>query len=633
MNVLSVENLTKTYGEKILFEDISFTISDTEKIGIIGINGTGKSSLLKIIAGVDSPDSGTMKVPNGIRIEYLPQNPEFDPDATVLKQIFRGESPILKLIREYESTLEEVSENPNNSSLQDKLLKLTDQMNGQDAWELESQVKTVLTKLGITSFNKKMKELSGGQKKRVALASALISPCDLLILDEPTNHMDNMTIDWLENYLANRKGALLMITHDRYFLDRVVNKTLELDKGKMYTYMGNYSYFTEKKLERRDLESSMEKKRQSLYKKELEWIRTGARARTTKQKARIQRFEDLKEKKINIEEENLEISVGHSRLGKKIIEIKNIAKSFPGNDLIKDFTYIFVKEDKIGIVGPNGMGKSTLLNLITEKLSLDGGSIDIGPTVKIGYFSQESQEMNPNLRAIEYIKEVAEFVTTADGTKISASQMMERFLFTSDMQWTYIYKLSGGERRRLYLLSVLMMAPNVLILDEPTNDLDIDTLQVLESYIDEFIGPVITVSHDRYFLDRTCNKILSFEGQGQIVENVGNYSDYMAKQEELTKHIESSSENTKKAPKEKRVRQQKLKFSYKEEKEYETIEADIEKIEEKISSIDEKMQTCTTDFTKLQELAEEKETLEEELLYKLERQEYLDDLAEKIKNQ
>ncbi|MCT4594761.1 MAG: ATP-binding cassette domain-containing protein [Anaeromicrobium sp.] len=633
MNVLSVENITKTYGEKILFKDISFNISDAEKIGIIGTNGTGKSSLLKILGGIDSPDSGTIKIPNGIRIEYLPQNPEFDPDATILKQIFRGESPILKLIREYESTLEEVSENPNNPSLQDKLLKLTDQMNGQDAWELESQVKTVLTKLGITSFNKKMKELSGGQKKRVALASALISPCDLLILDEPTNHMDNMTIDWLEKYLATRKGALLMITHDRYFLDRVVNKTLELDKGKMYTYMGNYSYFTEKKLERKDLESSMEKKRQSLYKKELEWIRTGAKARTTKQKARIQRFEDLKEKKINIEEENLEISVGHSRLGKKIIEINNISKSFPGNDLIKNFNYTFVKEDKIGIIGPNGMGKSTLLNLITGKLPLDGGSIDIGPTVKIGYFSQESQDMNPNLRAIEYIKEVAEFVTTADGTKISASQMMERFLFTSHMQWTYIYKLSGGERRRLYLLSVLMMAPNLLILDEPTNDLDIDTLKVLESYIDEFMGPVITVSHDRYFLDRICNKILSFEGQGQIVENVGNYSDYMAKQEELTKHIGSSSENIKKTPKEKRVRQQKLKFSYKEEKEYETIEEDIEKLEDKINNIDKKMETCTTDFTKLQELTEEKEKLEEELLYKLERQEYLDDLAKKIKNQ
>lgn len=631
MNILTVNNISKSYGEKTLFEDISFTINDNDKIGLIGINGTGKSTLLNVIAGYDTSDSGDISIPKGMTIEYLPQNPEFDSDATVLEQIFKGDSPSIKLIREYEKTIEELSINPGNTTLQQLLLKLTNDMNAMNAWELESQVKTILTKLGITGFNRKMGTLSGGQRKRVALSSALISPCDLLILDEPTNHMDNKTIDWLEKYLDNRKGALLMITHDRYFLDRVVNRTLELDFGKIYSYTGNYSQFVEKKIERKNLECAIEKKRQNLYKKELEWIRTGARARTTKQKARIQRFEELENTKINIDDSKIDISVGHSRLGKKVIELKNISKSFDTNPIIKDFSYIIVRDDRIGIIGDNGIGKSTLLNLITGKHLTDSGIIDIGLTVKIGYFSQESEDMNPNLRAIEYIRENAEYITTADGTKISASQMMERFLFSNDMQWTYISRLSGGEKRRLYLLKILMNAPNVLILDEPTNDLDIDTLKVLENYIDEFNGAVITVSHDRYFLDRICNRIFSFEGNGKIIENTGNYSDFIAcrnnviveepKEKKSEKVSNHNNQNSK---------QHKLKFSYKEKLEYEKIDSEIESLENRLLELEDKIQQYSSDFVKLQELMNDKDEVEEKLLFKMERQEYLYNLEKEI---
>ncbi|MFA6809278.1 MAG: ABC-F family ATP-binding cassette domain-containing protein, partial [Eubacteriales bacterium] len=518
MNVLSVENLSKSYGERILLSKISFTIEDTNKIGLIGINGTGKSSLLNLLVGNDLPDSGEIGIPKNIKIEHLQQNPEFDPEATVLKQVFKGNSPVMQIIREYEKILEDISGNPKDINLQKKLLELTSEMNSLDAWTFENQVKTILNKLGITNFSAKMGTLSGGQRKRVALASALITPCDLLLLDEPTNHLDNWTIDWLERYLLERKGAVMMITHDRYFLDRVANKTFELDSGNLYVYSGNYSEFLEKKAERNLLEYSMEEKRQNLYRRELEWIRKGARARTTKQKARIQRFDELEKSKIPTDDSSIDISIAHSRLGKKILEISHLSKGFNGNTLIKDFNYILLRDDRIGIIGDNGKGKTTLLNLIIGNIFPDSGKIDIGDTVKIGYFSQQSEDMDTSIRAIEYIKKSAEFVTTADGTRISASQMMERFLFTDDMQWTYISRLSGGEKRCLYLLNILMKSPNLLLLDEPTNDLDIDTLRVLESYLDDFKGAVILVSHDRYFLDRTCNKIFSFEEQGEIIK-------------------------------------------------------------------------------------------------------------------
>ncbi len=634
MNILSVNNLSKSYGEKTLFKNISFNVNNTNKIGLIGINGTGKSTLLKIIAGYETPDSGEIQIPNGITIEYLPQNPEFVDEATILEQIFKGDSPLIKLVREYEKTLEKISTNPNDAHLQNHLVKLTNNMDSLNAWELESQVKTILTKLGITKFNQKMFTLSGGQKKRVALSSALITPCDLLILDEPTNHMDNNIIDWLEKYLENRKGALLMITHDRYFLDRIVNKTIELDFGKLYTYTGNYTQFLKKKIERKTLESAIEKKRQKLYKKELNWIRTGAKARTTKQKARIQRFEELKESETNIDNSEIELSVGHSRLGKKIIRIKDISKSFGNKQLINNFSYILLKDDRIGIIGNNGIGKSTLLNLITGKIITDKGIVDIGTTVKIGYFSQESEDMDANLRAIEYIRETAEYVTTADGIKISASQMMEKFLFDTDMQWTYISRLSGGERRRLYLLKVLIDSPNVLILDEPTNDLDIDTLKVLEQYIDEFNGSVITVSHDRYFLDRICNKIFSFEGNGKIIVSTGNYSDYITNRNDKFSTASIEKEQVKKNyVNNRKPKQLKLKFSFKEKLEYEKIDSEIKALEDELTKLEDQIKENPSNYIKLQELLSKKNEIEEKLLFKMERQEYLSNLEKQIRNQ
>lgn len=636
MNIVSVENISKSYSEKALFNSISISIDDHDKIGLIGVNGTGKSTLLKIIAGIETKDSGIINTPKGVKIEYLSQDPEFHGDLTVLEHVFKADSPSINVIREYEETLLSISKDSNNIKLQNRLTLLSGRMDSLNAWELESQAKTILTKLGIPNFDSKISTLSGGLKKRIALATSLITPCDLLILDEPTNHMDNRTIDWLENYLENRKGALLMVTHDRYFLDKIVNKTIELDNGNIYTYSGNYTEFIEKKIERKSLETTVERKLQSLYKKELEWIRKGAKARTTKQKARIQRFETLEESKRDVDESNIEISVGSTRLGKKIIEINNISKSFEEKIIIKDFTYTLLRDDIIGIIGDNGMGKSTLLNLLYGKLSPDNGNIDIGTTVKIGYFSQESEDMNKDLRAIEYIKEGAEFITAGNGNKISASQMMETFLFTADMQWTYIHKLSGGERRRLYLLRILMEAPNVLMLDEPTNDLDIDTLNILESYIDDFNGAVITVSHDRYFLDRICTKIFSFEGNGKIVEHTGNYSDFVHYRNEYLEPIVKVNKIKNNKVQEKNGNSEKnnlkRKFSYKENLEFETIDSEIEALENRITDIESEINKHLSDFVKLQELITEKECIEEELLYKMERWEHLNNIYDQIQN-
>ncbi len=634
MTILSVENVSKSYGERTLLDNISFTMEDYDKVGLIGINGIGKSTLLNLICGLDSPDSGTITTSRGITIEYLTQNPEFNPHATVIEQVLKGDSLAMKVIREYQLTLEDIISKPDNVDLQVLLAELTSQITILDAWHLESQVKTILNKLGIRNYEERMANLSGGQRKRVALASALITPCDLLLLDEPTNHLDNDTIEWLEKYLANRKGALLMITHDRYFLDRVVNKMFELDYGKLYIYDCSYSRFVEKKIERKSLESAIEAKRTSLYRKELEWIRTGPRARRTKQKARIQRFEELKESMGGLDDSSkLEISVAHSRLGKKTLEITNVTKSYDGRPVIKNFAYILLRNDRIGIIGDNATGKSTLLNILAGKIETDSGSIGIGSTVKIAYLSQESDDMNCNLRAIEYIKNTAEYITTAEGSKISAGKMMERFLFPADLQWTPIARLSGGEKRRLYLLKVLMDAPNLLLLDEPTNDLDINTLQVLENYIDEFNGAVISVSHDRYFLDRTCHKIFSLEGSGDIIIHVGNYSDFLEYKTvdlnqsslEITSKINEHIRNDK-------SKQRPLKFTYKEQLEYNTIDADIETLENELSRLDDEMSAISSDFIKLQELFKRKEQTEEDLLYKMERQEYLRNLERQLKN-
>ncbi len=632
MNVLSAEKISKSYSEKILFNDISFSINDGEKLGVIGVNGTGKSTLLKVIAGLEITDIGRIIYRNGIKIEYLDQNPNFEDGTTVLEQVFKGNSPVMKLLREYESILHKVSENPEDNWLEKELINLSQRMDSMEAWTIEAEAKSILTKLGIVDFNADVGKLSGGQRKRVAMASTLITPADLLILDEPTNHIDNETVAWLEKYLEKRKGALLMVTHDRYFLDRVANRIIEIDSGKLYSYQANYTKYLEMKAEREEIEEASERKRQGLIRNELKWIRRGAQARSTKQKARIERFEKLVEQQGLTDKENIEIQVGFSRLGRKIIELDNISKSFPGKPLIKDFSYTLLRDDRIGIIGPNGSGKSTLMKIAAGKLETDSGNVEIGETVKIGFFSQENEDMNENLRVIEYIREQAEFLTTTDGT-ISASQMLERFLFSPSMQWTPISKLSGGEKRRLYLLYILMGAPNILMLDEPTNDLDIQTLTILESYLDEFPGAVIVVSHDRYFLDRVVDGIFAFEGNGLITKYVGNYSNY-------SQYIEES-ENTAQAlslkplkdkvgEKAENKRERALRFSYKEQKEFDEIDDVIEKLEQEIKQIDDKMSEATSDFELLQRLVEEKEQLEKSLENAIERWTYLNELAQEI---
>lgn len=630
MNLITFENICKSYSEKKLIENLSFGINDGEKIGLIGVNGTGKSTLLKIVAGAEEIDSGKITKANRVRIEYLPQSPDYDENATVLEQVFKAESKELNLLGRYQDLLKKL-EKEYSDKVNDELIKVQEQIDTMNLWDLENDAKAVLTKLGIDNFDQKVSELSGGQKKRISLASALITPCELLVLDEPTNHLDSDTIDWLEEYLNSRKGSLLMITHDRYFLDRVTNRILELDKGRLFSYEGNYTLFLEKKMERLQLESSMEDKRQNLIRNELKWVKRGARARTTKQKARLQRFDELVNREVIKEDEKIDISVASSRLGKKIIEIKNISKSFDGKKVIDDLEYTLARTDRIGIVGKNGLGKSTLINILNGKLQPDSGTVEIGETVKIGCFSQDDSHMDPNMKAIDYIKEESDYITTADGTKITASMMCERFLFNGTLQHTMIEKLSGGERRRLHLLRVLMGAPNVLLLDEPTNDLDIETLSRLEDYLDEFDGVVITVSHDRYFLDRICNKIFAYEGNGRIFIFTGNYSDYTIFRE--IQGIEFEDDKPEKVvepkkEKEKPKSDKKTKFSYKEQKEYDSIDSDIEQLEKKIAALEESTAVYATDFTKLQEIMNEKAELEKELEYKYERWEYLNELAE-----
>ena len=638
MSLLTATNLSKSFGDKLLFKDISFSIAD-EKIGLIGINGTGKSTLLKIIAGFEPSETGTVQKSGGMKIEYLPQDPDFDEESTILEQVFKGDSKVLRLIRDYENALEELSTRGQDEQLQKRFSELSDQMSAHNAWDMESQIKTILTQLGIHDFSRKIKSLSGGQKKRVALAGALVTPCDLLILDEPTNHLDNKMIDWLEGHIRRLTGSLLMITHDRYFLDRVVTKIMEIDQGQLYIYEGNYTYHIEKKLERQELAGAIERKRLNLYRQELNWIKRGAKARSTKQQARIQRFEALKDAKVDTNELQLEISSIHSRLGQKIIELKDLHKSYGSKQILNGFTYTFQKDDRIGVIGDNGVGKTTLLNILIGRATLDAGTVELGDTVKLAYFSQQIENMNESLRAIEYIKETAEFVTTSDGHTISASQLMETFLFPSALQWTPINKLSGGEKRRLYLMKILMEAPNVLVLDEPTNDIDIDTLKVLEAYIDDFRGPVITVSHDRYFLDRICNKIFHMDGTGNVTQYTGNYFDYTQENIQnnrianavLTENGEAAKDAKSKAsPVEQKKDREKVpsKLSYKEKREFETIDDEINKLDEKLDCISSDMLRYATDYDKLQQLVAEKDQVEEELMAKMERQEHLARLVE-----
>jgi len=643
MNVLTAENLTKSYGEKVLFADISFGIEDGEKIAIIGVNGTGKSTLLKILAGAEWPDQGKVTKGNSVSLEYLPQNPEFEDEATVLQQVFKGNSPVMQLLREYETALEKLNDDSEQPKLQQALIALGQRMDELDAWQLENEAKAILMKLGISKFDTLVGTLSGGQRKRVALASALINPTDILILDEPTNHIDNDTVDWLEQYLNKRKGALVMVTHDRYFLDRVVGRVLELDQGKLYPYPGNYSRFLELKVEREEQVEATERKRQNLFRNELAWMRRGARARTTKQKARIDRFEQLQADKPADYGDRIEMPAGSSRLGKKILECNHVQKGFPDRGvLIKDFNYILLRNDRIGIIGPNGSGKSTLLNLIAGRLTPDDGSIELGSTVNMGYFTQENTYLNPDIRVIDEIKAVAEVIPTSDGGFITASQMLERFLFPPAVQWTQISKLSGGEKRRLYLLRILMAAPNVLLLDEPTNDLDIQTLTILEGYLDEFPGAVIAVSHDRYFLDRITDKIFNFEGEGTIRSYVGNYSDYReqvyaAEQEvvqaanlaSLAKAYRETGGRPEKGEPE-RKKERPLKMTFKEQQDFAQIDAQIAQVEEELQKNNQLMHDMGSDFGKLTELVAIQKALEEKLEDMMDRWTYLNELAEKI---
>lgn len=640
MNIMTVEQIAKSYGEKILFKDASFGMADQDKIGVVGVNGTGKSTFLRVIAGMEPADEGQISIGNDVRVQFLAQNPDFNSNNTVLQQVFEGDSAEMRTVREYTETMELLELNPSDPALNERLMRLNQQMEQLQLWQMESEAKSILSKLGIQQFDALMGTLSGGQRKRVALASALIHPCELLILDEPTNHIDNDSVVWLEQYLQKRRGALLMITHDRYFLDRVANVMLELDHGRLFRYEANYTRFLELKAEREERESASEQKRKNLLRTELAWIRRGAKARTTKQKARIDRFEQLKDQQGVQRSGSLEVSVGSTRLGKKILEIEHLSKSVDSRKLIDDLSYIAVPGDRVGIVGPNGSGKSTLLQMISGRLQPDAGEVVLGPTVNLGYFTQEHQEMDETLRVIEYIKEVAENIKTADGSLITASQMLERFLFNPTAQWTPIARLSGGEKRRLYLLRILMAAPNVLLLDEPTNDLDIQTLAVLEDYLDDFPGVVFVVSHDRYFLDRTVDKVLAFEGNGAVRVHVGDYSEYA---EWMLKNAagnqESGASASKKQVTEKSVEastpvttqvKPKLKFSFKEQREYDQIDENIEKAEANLARINKEMEEAFSDSARLQELMAEQAEAERHLDELMERWTVLNELAEQI---
>ena len=614
MNLVTIEHLTKSYTERLLFDDTSFSINEGEKIGLIGVNGTGKSTLLKIVAGLEDADSGSVVRGRSLYIRYLSQIPEFAEGDTVLESVMR----------------ENAGETHYSS-----------------ADEMQATAKSMLNKLGITEHDALTSTLSGGQRKRVALASVLMSTADLLILDEPTNHLDSGMADWLEEYLKAFRGALLMITHDRYFLDSVVGRIVELDKGKLYSYQANYEGFLALKAERMEMAEASERKRQTILRNEIAWMQRGARARSTKQKAHIQRYEELRDQKGPEYDRNVELESIASRLGRTTVEVKDLCKAYGDKVLMKDFTYIFLKNDRVGIIGPNGSGKSTLMKMLAGWVEPDSGTIQIGQTVKMGYFSQENEAMDESLKVIDYIKNVAEYVKTKDGS-ISASQMLERFLFPSGMQYTSIGRLSGGERRRLYLLRILMEAPNVILLDEPTNDLDIQTLTILEDYLDTFPGIVIAVSHDRYFLDRVVNRIFAFEGQGKVTQYEGGFTDYQiawsARHPQETgeqKGVRAgdSDENGSGLPinrnncKQAAGGEKKRKLSFKEQREWETIEADIAALEQSIGDLEQEIGKSATNYTRLNELMEEKSAREAQLEEKMERWMYLNELVEQIEAQ
>ncbi|MBS5135032.1 MAG: ABC-F family ATP-binding cassette domain-containing protein [Oscillospiraceae bacterium] len=590
--LLSAESITKTYGTRVLLDRVSFYLEPGERVGVIGVNGAGKSTLLRILAGAEEPETGCVtRFPN-VRLEYLPQNPEFAPGTTVLEQVLLGLSTDARTLAEYEA-------------------------------------KTILTRLGITRFEQRVEELSGGQRKRVALAAALARPCDVLILDEPTNHLDSEMVTWLEEWLQRFASGLVMITHDRYFLERVTNRMAEVDGGKLYFYEGSYEDFLRRKAEREESARASERKRQSILRREYQWVMQGPTARGTKSRERLERYEALKNQSGPTERAGLELSSVASRLGKKTVELRGVSKSFEGRQVLRDFDCMLLRDDRIGIVGVNGSGKSTLLNLIAGRLSPDQGEVIVGETVKIGYFSQENPPMDGETRVIDYVKEIGERIETVDGV-ITASQLLEQFLFPADVQWSPIDKLSGGEKRRLFLLSILASAPNILLLDEPTNDLDIETLTILEDYLETFPGAVVAVSHDRYFLDKVARRIFVVEGDGRVTPYAGGYTDYLAA---LAERRRAEKKAEKPAPKKEESRPsapKKLKFSYKEQREYETIDADIAALEEQLADNQAQQSACGSDYVALQRLQEEQSQLESALEEKMERWVYLNDLAERI---
>lgn len=628
MKILSVEKLVKTYGDKTLFNEISFTVSEGQKIGLLGINGTGKSSLLQILSGKEMADSGDIITPKDYVISYLPQHEDFVKNQSVLEAVFESEDAVMVLVKNYEKTLQQLQNEPNNQSIQKDLLKLQAEMDSKNAWDLEANAKTILTKLGLENLNQDVTLLSGGQKKRVALAKALIHPSDLLILDEPTNHLDYESIVFLQEHIKRLQNAVLFVTHDRYFLDEVTTALLELSNGNIYRYEGNYQYYIEQRAVREEQEAATNEKRNNLFRRELAWMRRGAKARTTKQKARIQRFEDLSSKIGHQENAELEMNFQQTRLGKKIVEFKHVNKSFGNKTILKDFNLLLLQSDRIGIIGENGAGKTTLLKLLIGEEQVDIGEIEIGQTVKVAYYSQIQEIVNPNMRMIDYIKEEAEVVHTPDGKTISASQMLETFLFPSHSHGVQIGKLSGGEKRRLYLLKLLMTAPNVLLLDEPTNDLDIDTLTVLEDYIENFSGVVITVSHDRYFLDKITNKLLIFEGNGKVTSTLENYSEYL---ERIA--IEKKDEIIEKTVVEKPVyqKEKKKRLSYQEQKEWESIEGEIEQLEAEIEQLNEELLKVGSNFEEALKLSKQIEEKEAQLEYKMERWSTLSELVDSLK--
>lgn len=621
MNILTADNITKAYGERRLLDGASFFLQEGEKVGIIGINGTGKSTLLKILAGMEEPDEGKVIRAQGMVVRFLPQHPSFRPEDTLIEA----------LLRENGKTEEE-------------------------ATDLITDAKNMMTRLGITDFNETCGHLSGGQKKRLALISVLLTPSDILILDEPTNHLDGDMAEWLEEVLKKRKNAVIMVTHDRYFLDSVAGRIIEIERGKIYSHETNYSGYLEEKISREEMAEAAERKRQSLLRTELAWVQRGARARSTKQKARLERYEELKNRKTESVSDNVELSSVSNRMGRTTIELNHISKSYPGKELIRDFSYIFLKNDRVGFVGRNGCGKTTLMKMITGAVQPDAGDIEIGQTIKIGYYAQEC-DMPDDKRVIDYIRDVAEIIDTTEG-RVTAARMLEKFLFSGEDQYGLVGKLSGGEKRRLNLCRVLMEAPNVLILDEPTNDLDIATLTILESYLDTFQGIVIAVSHDRYFLDRTMKRIFAFEGDGIIRQYEGNYSDYLLRKSveaEMLKEADGSGRNAGRAEKDADKEaasaknggaegatdkkstwdpgKRKLKFSYKEQKEYETIEQDIADMEQQIADLEASIPNYASDFVKLQEINQKTEELKAALEEKMDRWMYLEELAAKIAEQ